>query len=319
MSKQLHEPTTKNIHNAFLCHFWFHLGLQFPLIWKCLEGLEAKSWTCRPKRQPWSFDALLAIFEEGLLLIFVETERWYDCIEDALCGESLPVLSIRRDKSRRERKHALSFRVRHTDVTDRGFDVTNSVNFDLPTNDNDRTDRTRNFASLLSYVNVKHWSFQWVEILRGRKWNRGSFLVDLDVFLLWWCWKRWWALWRRKEWTVSWREILRKKAETTNRRSWRRVLRGCGAGGNFGDSAWQSSNSIKRAFCIRESWGGSGEMDSSLFQPYDQWLLQLSCRRELSIFRLGSLVFSRASLGLEEVSSMERCSVPVVEEVVKYK
>jgi hypothetical protein len=45
-------------------------------------------------------------------------------------------------------------------VTDRGFDVTNSVNFDLPTNDNDRTDRTRNFASLLSYVNVKHWSFQ---------------------------------------------------------------------------------------------------------------------------------------------------------------
>ena len=60
-------------------------------------------------------------------------------------------------------------------------------------------------------------------------------------------------------------------------------------------------------------------MESSLFQPYDQWLLQLSCRRELSIFRLGSLVFSRASLGLEEVSSMERCSVPVVEEVVKYK
>ena len=75
-------------------------------------------------------------------------------------GESLPVLSIRRDKSRRERKHALSFRVGHTDVTDRGFDVTNSVNFDLPTNDYDRTDRTRNFASLLSDVNVKHWSFQ---------------------------------------------------------------------------------------------------------------------------------------------------------------
>jgi len=45
-------------------------------------------------------------------------------------------------------------------VTDRGFDVTNSVNFDLPTNDYDRTDRTRNFASLLSDVNVKHWSFQ---------------------------------------------------------------------------------------------------------------------------------------------------------------
>lgn len=114
----------------------------------------------------------LLTIEEGLILIFVETKRSCDYIEDVLCGKGFPACSIHGDKSQREREQALrSFRSGHTpvmvatDVAARGLDipnVTNVVNFDLPTNIDDyvhrigRTGRAGNTGAALSFVNEKN-------------------------------------------------------------------------------------------------------------------------------------------------------------------
>ncbi len=114
----------------------------------------------------------LLTIEEGLILIFVETKRSCDYIEDVLCTKGFPACSIHGDKSQREREDALkSFRGGHTpvmvatDVAARGLDipnVTNVVNFDLPTNIDDyvhrigRTGRAGNTGSALSFVNEKN-------------------------------------------------------------------------------------------------------------------------------------------------------------------
>jgi ATP-dependent RNA helicase DDX3X len=114
----------------------------------------------------------LLTIEEGLILIFVETKRSCDYIEDVLCGKGFPACSIHGDKSQREREQSLrSFRGGHTpvmvatDVAARGLDipnVTNVVNFDLPTNIDDyvhrigRTGRAGNTGAALSFVNEKN-------------------------------------------------------------------------------------------------------------------------------------------------------------------
>ena len=114
----------------------------------------------------------LLTIEEGLILIFVETKRNCDYIEDVLCGKGFPACSIHGDKSQREREDSLkSFRGGHTpvmvatDVAARGLDipnVTNVVNYDLPTNIDDyvhrigRTGRAGNTGSALSFVNEKN-------------------------------------------------------------------------------------------------------------------------------------------------------------------
>merc|ERR1719343_439541 len=49
---------------------------------------------------------LMAI-QEGLILIFVETKRNCDYVEDVLCGRGFPACSIHGDKSQREREDAL--------------------------------------------------------------------------------------------------------------------------------------------------------------------------------------------------------------------
>ena len=110
--------------------------------------------------------------EEGLILIFVETKRSCDYIEDMLCSKGFPACSIHGDKSQREREDALkSFKRAQTpvmvatDVASRGLDipnVTQVVNYDLPTNVDDyvhrigRTGRAGNTGAALSFVNEKN-------------------------------------------------------------------------------------------------------------------------------------------------------------------
>lgn len=114
----------------------------------------------------------LLTIEEGLILIFVETKRSCDYIENILRDKGFPTCSIHGDKSQQQREHALrSFRSAHTpvmvatDVAARGLDipnVTNVVNYDLPTNIEDyvhrigRTGRAGNMGSALSFVNEKN-------------------------------------------------------------------------------------------------------------------------------------------------------------------
>ena len=114
----------------------------------------------------------LLTIEEGLILIFVETKRNCDYIEDVLCGKGFPACSIHGDKSQREREQSLrSFRSGQTpvmvgtDVAARGLDipnVTNVVNYDLPNSIDDyvhrigRTGRAGNTGAALSFVNEKN-------------------------------------------------------------------------------------------------------------------------------------------------------------------
>ena len=114
----------------------------------------------------------LLTIEEGLILIFVETKRSCDYVEDVLCSRGFPACSIHGDKSQREREESLRAFKRATtpvmvatDVASRGLDipnVTQVVNFDLPSNIDDyvhrigRTGRAGNTGAALSFANEKN-------------------------------------------------------------------------------------------------------------------------------------------------------------------
>jgi len=114
----------------------------------------------------------LMTVEEGLILIFVETKRNCDYVEDVLCGRGFPACSIHGDKTQREREDSLRmFKTGRcpvlvaTDVAARGLDipnVTQVVNYDLPTNIDDyvhrigRTGRAGNTGAALSFVNERN-------------------------------------------------------------------------------------------------------------------------------------------------------------------
>ena len=114
----------------------------------------------------------LLTIQEGLILIFVETKRSCDYIEDELCRNGFPACSIHGDKSQREREDALRLFKRGetpvmvaTDVAARGLDipnVTQVINYDLPTNTDDyvhrigRTGRAGNTGEALSFLNEKN-------------------------------------------------------------------------------------------------------------------------------------------------------------------
>jgi len=109
---------------------------------------------------------------EGLVLIFVETKRGADFLEETLYRNNFPASSIHGDKSQREREDALRlFKSRQTpilvatDVAARGLDipnVTQVINFDLPNNIEDyvhrigRTGRVGNVGNALSLMNDKN-------------------------------------------------------------------------------------------------------------------------------------------------------------------
>ena len=114
----------------------------------------------------------LMTIQEGLILIFVETKRNCDYVEDVLCERGFPAASIHGDKSQREREDALrAFKTGRcpvlvaTDVAARGLDipnVTQVVNYDLPSNIDDyvhrigRTGRAGNMGAALSFVNERN-------------------------------------------------------------------------------------------------------------------------------------------------------------------
>ena len=109
---------------------------------------------------------------EGLVLIFVETKRGADFLEETLYRKNFPASSIHGDKSQREREDALKlFKsgktpiLVATDVAARGLDipnVTQVINFDLPNNIDDyvhrigRTGRVGNIGNALSLMNDKN-------------------------------------------------------------------------------------------------------------------------------------------------------------------
>lgn len=94
---------------------------------------------------------LLQSVEKGLTLIFVETKKGADALEDYLIRHGLPATSIHGDRSQGEREAALrSFRTGRTpvlvatDVAARGLDiphVTHVINYDLPTDIDDYVHR----------------------------------------------------------------------------------------------------------------------------------------------------------------------------------
>ena len=107
--------------------------------------------------------------EEGLTLIFVETKRKADEIENSLREEGYPATSIHGDRAQWEREEALRlFKSGRlpilvaTDVAARGLDIPNVnhvINYDLPTNIDDyvhrigRTGRAGNQGTATSFVN----------------------------------------------------------------------------------------------------------------------------------------------------------------------
>jgi ATP-dependent RNA helicase DDX3X len=109
---------------------------------------------------------------EGLVLIFVETKRGADYLEEVLTRYNFPASSIHGDKSQKEREDALKcFKSGRTpilvatDVAARGLDipnVTQVINFDLPSNIDDyvhrigRTGRVGNIGNALSLINDKN-------------------------------------------------------------------------------------------------------------------------------------------------------------------
>lgn len=109
---------------------------------------------------------------EGLVLIFVETKRGADHLEQVLMRNEFPASSIHGDKSQREREDSLKlFKTGvtpilvATDVAARGLDipnVTQVINFDLPSNIDDyvhrigRTGRVGNVGNALSLMNDKN-------------------------------------------------------------------------------------------------------------------------------------------------------------------
>lgn len=107
--------------------------------------------------------------EEGLTLVFVETKRKADEIENSLRDERYPATSIHGDRQQWEREEALKlFKSGRlpilvaTDVAARGLDIPNVnlvINFDLPGNIDDyvhrigRTGRAGNQGTAVSFVN----------------------------------------------------------------------------------------------------------------------------------------------------------------------
>jgi ATP-dependent RNA helicase DDX3X len=107
--------------------------------------------------------------EEGLTLVFVETKRKADELENSLRNEGYPATSIHGDRAQWEREEALRlFKSGRlpilvaTDVAARGLDIPNVnhvINYDLPSNIDDyvhrigRTGRAGNAGTATSFVN----------------------------------------------------------------------------------------------------------------------------------------------------------------------
>jgi ATP-dependent RNA helicase DDX3X len=119
-------------------------------------------------------DRLMQILStcEGLTLIFVETKRGADMLENELMKEGITATSIHGDRSQQERESALQmFKIGRapvlvaTDVASRGLDIPDVrcvINYDLPTNIDDyvhrigRTGRAGNKGTAIAFISDKN-------------------------------------------------------------------------------------------------------------------------------------------------------------------
>lgn len=134
----------------------------------------------------------------GLTLVFVETKRGADALEDFLIRQQYPATSIHGDRSQQEREEALrSFRSGRTpimvatDVAARGLDipnVTHVINFDLPNEIDDyvhrigRTGRAGNSGLATALINDKNRNIvrDLVELLSEAGQDVPTFLTDMS-------------------------------------------------------------------------------------------------------------------------------------------
>lgn len=119
-------------------------------------------------------DILLGTQLNGLTLIFVETKRMADMLEDFLHQNRIPATSIHGDRSQREREYALeTFKTAKTPVmvatavAARGLDIPNVgqvINYDLPSDIDDVSCTL--FAALASHISdVSFFHSTFIELV----------------------------------------------------------------------------------------------------------------------------------------------------------
>ena len=140
---------------------------------------------------------------ESLTLVFVETKKGADSLEDYLYRNQYPVTSIHGDRSQREREEALRvFRngtcpvLVATAVAARGLDiphVKHVINFDLPTDIEEyvhrigRTGRMGNLGLATSFFNDKNRNMvrDLVELLQEAKQDLPKWLEAMSAENRW--------------------------------------------------------------------------------------------------------------------------------------
>ncbi|CAG5136037.1 unnamed protein product [Candidula unifasciata] len=129
-------------------------------------------WVEEQEKRSFLLDLLNAAGPESLTLVFVETKKGADSLEDFLLREGYPATSIHGDRSQREREDALRiFKsgdrpiLVATAVAARGLDISNVrhvINFDLPGDIEEyvhrigRTGRVGNLGLATSFFNEKN-------------------------------------------------------------------------------------------------------------------------------------------------------------------
>ncbi|XP_058479437.1 DEAD-box helicase 3 X-linked a isoform X5 [Solea solea] len=129
-------------------------------------------WVEEPDKRSFLLDLLNATGKDSLTLVFVETKKGADALEDFLYREGYSCTSIHGDRSQRDREEALhQFRSGQspilvaTAVAARGLDISNVkhvINFDLPSDIEEyvhrigRTGRVGNLGLATSFFNDKN-------------------------------------------------------------------------------------------------------------------------------------------------------------------
>lgn len=162
------------------------------------ENITQKTvWVDEYDKRSFLLDLLNASGPESLTLVFVETKKGADALEDFLYREGYPATSIHGDRSQREREAALaSFKSGRTPilvataVAARGLDIPNVrhvVNFDMPTDIEEyvhrigRTGRVGHTGLATSFFNDKNRNVakDLVELLNDTRQEVPSWLESL--------------------------------------------------------------------------------------------------------------------------------------------
>eukprot|EP01012_Entosiphon_sulcatum_P043321 TRINITY_DN575_c0_g1_i1.p1 TRINITY_DN575_c0_g1~~TRINITY_DN575_c0_g1_i1.p1 ORF type:complete len:642 (-),score=73.72 TRINITY_DN575_c0_g1_i1:363-2288(-) len=179
--------------SEFLLNYLFltvgRVGSTTEFITQRLEWVEE-----RDKRQ---FLLSLLSQQQGLTLVFVETKREADTLENFLASQGLPATSIHGDRTQKEREDALrSFKTGRTpylvatDVASRGLDIPNVahvIQYDLTTNKEDyvhrigRTGRAGNTGLATAFFNEKNRGIatDLLELLREHNQEVPPFLMSM--------------------------------------------------------------------------------------------------------------------------------------------